>query len=77
LHEPLGDLAYTPFQALAEIVRAIGNGTPPPSIPREGLSRLTSEDRARVGATVSRYVAALKRAGSAWFAPAEVTRTRS
>ena len=62
LHGELEGVDYSPFEAIAQIVRHIGKGTPPSRLPQEGLERLTKQDRQRIGAVVSNYVKALEAA---------------
>ncbi len=64
LHEPLPPSGESPFRAMAEIIGFIGKGTPPPSIPLQGLERLTHADRSQAFATIQRYLTALATAGA-------------
>ena len=64
IHEPLDGCDYTPFDAIAESVRQIGRGLPPPRIDRQGLERLTGADRKRIAAHIDAFVEALEVAGN-------------
>ncbi len=63
LHAPLSPNDETPFHALSEIAGFIGKGTRPPSIPEDGLEKLSREARAQAFQVISEYVAALEKAG--------------
>ena len=60
LHRKLSGVDFSPFEAIAQIVRCIGQGTPPPQLSLEGLESLTKEDQKRIGAAISNYVEALE-----------------
>ena len=62
-HTALDGKDYTPFQAVAEIVRFIGCDAPPPSLVLEGLQCLTNEDHCRIRDNIGRYVNELEASG--------------
>ena len=62
-HTVLDGKDYTPFQAVAEIVRFIGCDAPPPSLVLEGLQCLTNEDLRRIRDNIGRYVKELEASG--------------
>lgn len=64
LHEPLPPSGDSPFGTMAEIIGFIGKGTPPPSIPLQGLDRLTLENRSQASDRIHDYLAALATAGA-------------
>ena len=59
LHTRLDGKDYTPFQVIAELVHFIGRNTHPPSIDREGLERLTKEERSQISNNIDRLTSAL------------------
>lgn len=60
LHNKLSGVDFSPFDAIAQIVRCIGQGTPPPQLSLDGLESLTKEDQKRIGTAISNYVRALE-----------------
>ena len=59
LHDDLDGLDYAPFDAIAESVRFIGRGAPPPALLLDGLERLSGSDRQRIAGNVAGYVRAM------------------
>ena len=63
LHLPIGPGTETPFQAMSEITRFIGQNVSPPAIPLEGLELLGPEARAKTRAGIARFAVALADVG--------------
>ena len=63
LHEPVPGHAFTPFRAMAEIARFVGQELPPPRLPRDGLAVIDEATRRRLSDTVSDYADLLATAG--------------
>ena len=59
LHKPSGRAGDTPFRAMAEIIGLIGKGMQPPSIPLDGLEKLSLSQRRTAVQAISRFVEAL------------------
>ena len=62
LHMPIAG-GESPFGALAEITRLIGDGTPPPRIPLDGLHRPGPTQRKQVQGNIADFVVAREAAG--------------
>ena len=60
LHSRLLGVDYSPFDAIAEIVRYIGTDTPAPTLNIPGLERLHSQDRRRIEDNIRRFVDAME-----------------
>lgn len=65
LHEPLEVQGDSPFRILSELIGFIGNGTPAPTLPAEGLEKLNSHARSLAISAIKRFVAALDVVGNA------------
>ena len=63
LHDRLDGKDYSPFEALAALVRYIGLDIRPPSVTLAGLEGLTNEARDRIAAQVGRLVDVLAGSG--------------
>ena len=63
LHTPLHGIEYTPFEALAELVRCIGRDLPAPSLELVGLELLTNQARDRLGELIERFAGTLEGSG--------------
>ncbi len=64
LHSNIEGCDFSPFEAMAEIIGFIGRGQPPPSLPCEGLDRLTNEKRQALDLTLRTLAKVLEKSGS-------------
>ena len=63
LHEPVPGHTFTPFRAMAEISRFVGQVASPPRIPRDGLAELDEATRQERADRVRDYAELLGRTG--------------
>lgn len=64
LHETVPGYTFTPFRAMAEIARFVGNNTPPPRIPRDGLAKLDETLRKERTERIEAYAQLLAQTGA-------------
>ncbi|MBC6405270.1 MAG: DUF3320 domain-containing protein [Rhodospirillales bacterium] len=63
LHEAVPGQTFTPFRAMAEIARCVGQDVPPPRLPRDGLAALDEAARRSLAERVRDYAELLAQVG--------------